>query len=417
MSKKLLQIGSSLNCGAPGKIAEQIGLLAMSRGWNVYMAHGVRHSNLSQLKTIPMVTPHEERVHALYSLLFDRHGLGPDGKTKQLVEWIKEYKPDVIHLHNIHGYFLNYKTLFEYLVTTDIPVVWTLHDCWPFTGHCAYFDAVDCLRWKSGCHDCPLRKDYPKSMFIDRSKKNYELKKRLFTGLKNCVMVPVSDWLGNITKESFMGTYPVHVIHNGIDLNVFRPIKTDLRQRLGIVPDKIVVLGLAAPWVPRKGYNDMIRMSEEKDFQIVMVGVSAEQKEVLPKNIISITRTSNQQELVEYYNIADVFVNPTYSDNFPTTNLEALACGTPVITYRTGGSPEAISDVENAKKMKDGVECYPTGMVVEQGDIAGIVDAIRELHAHPLSAEVCRKRAETYFDKDKCFEEYIRLYESLIYVC
>ena len=182
--KKLLQIGSSLNCGAPGKIAEQIGLLAISRGWDVYMAHGVRHSNPSQLKKIPRVTPHEERVHALYSLLLDSHGLGPDGKTKQLVEWIKEHKPDVIHLHNIHGYFLNYKTLFEYLVTTDIPVVWTLHDCWPFTGHCAYFDAVDCLRWKSGCYDCPLRKDYPKSMVIDRSKQNYELKKRLFTGLK-----------------------------------------------------------------------------------------------------------------------------------------------------------------------------------------------------------------------------------------
>lgn len=411
--KKLLQIGSSLNCGAPGKIAEQIGLLAMSRGWDVYMAHGVRHSNPSQLKTIPMVTPHEERVHALYSLLLDRHGLGPDGKTKQLVEWIKEHKPDVIHLHNIHGYFLNYKTLFEYLVTTDIPVVWTLHDCWPFTGHCAYFDAVDCMRWKNGCYDCPLRKDYPKSMFIDRSKKNYELKKRLFTGLKNCVMVPVSDWLGNITKESFMGAYPVHVIHNGIDLNVFRPVKTDLRQRLGIVPDKIVVLGLAAPWVPRKGYNDMIRISEEKDFQVVMVGVSAEQKEALPKNIIFVTRTSNQQELVEYYNMADVFVNPTYSDNFPTTNLEALACGTPVITYRTGGSPEAISDVENAKKVKDRIECYPTGMVVKQGDIAGIVDSIKELHAHPLSAEDCRKRAETNFDKDKCFEEYIDLYKAL----
>lgn len=412
--KKILQIGASLNCGAPGKIAEQIGLLAMSRGWDVYMAHGVRHSNPSQLKTIPMVTSHEEKIHALYSLLLDRHGLGPNGKTKQLVEWIKENKPDVIHLHNIHGYFLNYKTLFDYLVTTEIPVVWTLHDCWPFTGHCAYFDSVDCLRWKSGCYDCPLRKDYPKSMFIDRSKQNYELKKRLFTGLKKCVMVPVSDWLGNITKESFMGTYPVHVIHNGIDLNTFKPIRTDLRNRLGIEKEKIVVLGLAAPWVPRKGYNDMIRISEEKDFQVVMVGVSAEQKEALPKNIIAVPRTSNQQELVEYYNMADVFVNPTYSDNFPTTNLEALACGTPIITYRTGGSPEAISDVENAKKVKDGVECYPTGMVVEQGDIAGIADAISELHAHPLSSEDCRRRAETHFDKDKCFEEYIELYERLI---
>lgn len=412
--KKLLQIGSSLNCGAPGKIAEQIGLLAMSRGWDVYMAHGVRHSNPSQLKTIPMVTPKEERIHALYSLLLDRHGLGPDAKTKGLVEWIKMNKPDVIHLHNIHGYFLNYKTLFEYLVTTNIPVVWTLHDCWPFTGHCAYFDAVDCMRWKSGCYDCPLRTDYPKSLFFDRSKKNYELKKMLFTGLKKCVMVPVSNWLGSITRESFMGEYPVHVIHNGIDLNTFKPIRTDLRKRLGIERKKTVVLGLAAPWIPRKGYNDMIRLSEEPDFQVVMVGVSTEQQSELPQNIISVTRTSNQQELVEYYNMADVFVNPTYSDNFPTTNLEALACGTSVITYRTGGSPEAISDVENVRKVKDGIECYPTGMVVEQGDIAGIIDAIRELQVHPISAEDCRKRAETYFDKDKCFEEYIRLYERLI---
>lgn len=386
----------------------------MSRGWDVYMAHGVRHSNPSQLKTIPMVTPREEKVHALYSLLLDRHGLGPNGKTKKLVEWIKVHKPDVIHLHNIHGHFLNYKTLFEYLVTTDIPVVWTLHDCWPFTGHCAYFDAADCLRWKSGCYDCPLSKEYPKSRFIDRSKKNYELKKRLFTGMKHCVMVPVSDWLGNITKDSFMGIYPVHVIHNGIDLNTFKPITTDLRKRLGIAPDKIVVLGLAAPWVPRKGYHDMIKLSEEPDFQIVMVGVSAEQQSELPQNVISVTRTSNQQELVEYYNMADVFVNPTYSDNFPTTNIEALACGTPVVTYRTGGSPEAIADASCEKEDKAGALRYPTGMVVEQGNVEGVIRCVRELRQRPISATICRQRAVEHFDKDKCFEEYIRLYKSLI---
>ena len=411
--RKLLQIGSSLNCGAPGKIAEQIGLLAMAKGWDVYMAHGVRHSNPSQLMTIPMVTPLEEKVHALYSLL-DRHGLGPNCKTKKLVEWIKVHKPDVIHLHNIHGYFLNYKTLFEYLVSTDIPVVWTLHDCWPFTGHCAYFDSVDCRRWKTGCYECPLKRDYPKSFFIDHSQKNYSLKKQLFAGLKRCVIVPVSDWLGDITRVSFMGKYPVHVIHNGIDLNVFRPAETDLRQRLGIAPEKNVVLGLAAPWVPRKGYHDIIRMSEEKDFQIVMVGVSAEQKEALPNNIIAVTRTSNQQELVEYYNMADVFVNPTYSDNFPTTNLEALACGTPVVTYRTGGSPEAIADAACEKEDKAGALRYPTGMVVEQGDVEGIIRSIRELRQRPINANVCRQRAVEHFDKDKCFEEYIRLYESLI---
>ena len=412
--RKLLQIGSSLNSGAPGKIAEQIGLLAMAKGWDVYMAHGVRHSNPSQLKTIPMVTPREEKVHALYSLLLDRHGLGPDGKTKQLVEWIKEHKPDVIHLHNIHGHFLNYKTLFEYLVSTDIPVVWTLHDCWPFTGHCAYFDFVDCRRWKTGCYECPLKRDYPKSFFIDRSQKNYRLKKQLFAGLRRCVIVPVSDWLGDITRVSFMGKYPVHVIHNGIDLNVFRPVKTNLRQRLGIVPEKKVVLGLAAPWVARKGYHDMIRMSKERDFQIVMVGVSAEQKESLPKNIIAVPRTGNQQELVEYYNMADVFVNPTYSDNFPTTNLEALACGTPVVTYRTGGSPEAIADVACELEDKAGALRYPTGMVVEQGDVEGLIRSIRELRQRPINANVCRQRAVEHFDKDKCFEEYVKLYEGLV---
>lgn len=410
--KTLLQIGSSLNCGAPGKISEQIGLLAMKQGWNVYMAHGLRHSNPSQLKTIPMVTSNDEKVHALYSMLLDRHGLGPDKKTRQLVEWIRTNKPDVIHLHNIHGYFLNYKTLFEYLITTDIPVVWTLHDCWPLTGHCAYFDSVDCMRWKTGCYDCPLRKDYPTSFFMDRSANNYALKKDLFTKLKQCVMVPVSNWLGDITHESFMGKFPVNVIHNGIDLSIFRPVETDLRQRLGIAPEKTVVLGLAAPWVPRKGYNDMIKLSEQADFQIVMVGVSQEQQESLPKQIISVTRTSNQQELVEYYNMADVFVNPTYSDNFPTTNLEALACGKPVITYRTGGSPEAIVEGLEDKVMK--LFKHPCGIVLEQGDVDGVVHYIRELKNHPIDAAVCRQRAEKYFDKDKCFKTYVELYESLI---
>ena len=296
--KKLLLVGASLNCGAPGKIAEQIGLLAIRNGWDVYMAHGYRHSNPSQLKTLPMVTPWEEKVHAIYSL-FDRHGLGPDGKTKELVEWIKINKPDLIHLHNIHGYFLNYQTLFEYINTTDIPVIWTLHDCWPFTGHCAYFDSIDCEKWQTKCEHCELKRDYPKSIFVDNSKQNYVLKKQLFTRLHRCIMVPVSDWLGKITKQSFMGKYPINVIHNGIDLNIFKPLQSDLKERLHISSNKIVVLGVAAPWVPRKGYIDMIKLSKDETFQVVMVGVSEKQQKQLPQNIISVTRTSNQHSPYE----------------------------------------------------------------------------------------------------------------------
>lgn len=397
--KKLLQIGAALNCGAPGRITEQIGLLAMQHGWTVYQAHGLRHSNPSALNSIPMVTKNDERIHALYSLLLDRHGLGPARKTYKLVEWIEENKPDIIHLHNLHGYFLNFRVLFEFLRRTDIPIVWTLHDCWPFTGHCAYFDSVDCMKWQTGCSQCPLKKEYPKSLFLDRSKNNYELKKDLFVGLKSVTIVPVSDWLGEITKKSFLGEYPIKVIHNGVDINVFRPMRTDLRKRMGITDNRTIVLGLASPWIKRKGYDDMILLSQNHNFQLIMVGVSESQKKVLPSNIISVCRTSNVQELAEYYNMADVFINPTYSDNFPTTNIEALACGTPVITYKTGGSPEAIDE--------------QTGVVVEQGDLKGLVNAVQRLRENPLSGAACRERAETLFDKDKCFEEYLSLYEEL----
>lgn len=396
---KILQISSACNCGSPGKIAEQIGLLAQKK-WDVYIAHGSRHSNPTRLNSIELATPFQERIHALYSLLLDRHGLGPEKKTLELVEWIRTNKPQVIHLHNIHGYFINYKTLFEYLVTTDIPVVWTLHDCWPFTGHCAYFDSVDCMRWRTGCFDCPLQHEYPKSLFFDNSKRNFELKKKLFSNLKRCIMIPVSNWLSDITKDSYMGKYPIHVIHNGIDINTFKPIQTDLRKRLRIGEDKIVVLGVAAPWLPRKGFDDMVRLSMFDDIQIVMVGVSEKQQKCLPSNIIAITRTENQKELVEYYNMSDVFVNPTYSDNFPTTNIEALACGTPVITYRTGGSPEAIDS--------------STGIVLEQGDINGIIRSIRYLKSFPQISIACRERAEMYFDMNKCFSEYIKIYSKLI---
>lgn len=400
MNKKLLQIDSSLNMLATGRITESIGKLAIDKGWDVYIVHGARYAKPgSCMNSLQSVSKWGEYFHFVESVLFDNHGLASRSATKKIVAKIKEIQPDVIHLHCIHGYYLNYKILFEYLNTTNIPVVWTLHDCWPFTGHCAYFDSVNCMRWKTGCFNCPLKGDYPKSLCFDRSKENYELKKSLFTKLKSCVIVPVSDWLGDITKESYLGKYAINVIHNGIDLNTFKPINTNLKKRLGIEDSKTVVLGLAAQWLPRKGYDDMIRLSQNKDLQVVMVGVNKKQKKSLPSEIISVTCTNNQQELVEYYNIADVFVNPTYSDNFPTTNIEALACGTPVITYKTGGSPEAID--EN------------TGIVVEQGDIEGILKAIKLLKEHPISSLECRNRALNMYDKDIRFMDYINLYENL----
>ena len=414
--KTLLQIGSSLNCGAPGKIAEQIGLLAMSRGWDVYMAHGVRHSNPSQLKTIPMVTPHEEKVHALYSMLLDRHGLGPAGKTKKLVEWIKVHKPDVIHLHNIHGYFCNFKVLFEYLDSVDTPVVWTMHDCWPFTGRCFHFSGINCDKWKTGCYDCKAEPGYTVSKYYDRSKELYALKKRLFSSVKNLTLVPVSDWQAAFLKDSFLKDCNVYTIHNGVDIEKFRPMNGNRLRDKHKLDGKFVILGVASPWNTRKGLDDFYRLRTmlSDEFAIMMVGLTPKQIEKLPDGIIGIARTESQQELAEYYSMADVFVNLTYLDTFPTTNLEALACGTPVVTYRTGGSPEAIADVACELEDKTGALRYPTGMVVEQGDVEGIIRSIRELKSRPINAAVCRQRAEVLFDKEKCFEKYIELYENLL---
>lgn len=276
----------------------------------------------------------------------------------------------MINLHNIHGYYLNVEILFEYLAKTDIPVVWTLHDCWPFTGHCSYFDRYHCEKWKSGCHHCPNSKGYPKSLFLDCSKTNYARKKELFNKPKNITFVAVCNWMANNVKASFLGGYPVETIYNGVDVETFRPRfeglngSNSLKAKLGINESAKVVLGVASTWDRRKGLDDFVKLRTmmTDEYAIVLVGLNDKQIAALPEGVIGIKRTESVDQLAELYSLADVFVNPTYVDNFPTTNIEALACGTPVVTYRTGGSPEAIDE--------------KTGMVVNQGEMNLLLPAV-----------------------------------------
>lgn len=397
----LLQINAALNKGSTGRIAEQIASLARSREWDTYIIHGARYVNSSDMHTLQTVTPLGEKLHAVESMIFDTHGLGSTRATRKVIREIECIRPDIIHLHNIHGYYLNYKVLFEYLRSVDIPVVWTLHDCWTMTGHCAHFDAIGCERWKTECYACPLKKDYPKSLFLDRSKRNYYLKKQLFTAPKNVTIVPVSQWLGGIVKDSYLGCYPCKVISNGVDIQLFKPCESNLRTQLNI-GDKTVLLGVATAWKDDKGLQEFIRLSENPNYQVVMVGVPEEIKRILPQSIIAINRTNNQQELAAYYSMADMLVNPTYADTFPTVNLEALACGTPIVTYRTGGSPESVTE--------------ETGLVVDKGDFDALMKAIEEVRvkgkAHYSFA--CRQRAVALYNKDDRYEDYIKLYDSLL---
>lgn len=401
--KRLLLINVSANSGSTGRIAEEIGQTAAARGYDCHFGYG-RVGRESKAHLIRIGSDLDVKVHGLESLLFDNHGFGSRNATRKFIQEIERIKPDVINLHNIHGYYLNVETLFEYLAKTDIPVVWTLHDCWPFTGHCSHYMRVKCDRWKNGCHHCPNSKGYPKSLFLDRSKTNYERKKELFCKPKNITFVAVCQWMANNVKDSFLGGYPVETIYNGTDTTVFHPCDSSImRKQLGLGENTKVILGVASVWTQYKGLYDFYELSKrlEADYKIILLGLNERQIQELPDSIIGIKRTENVSQLAELYSLADVFVNPTYVDNFPTTNIEALACGTPVVTYRTGGSPEAIDE--------------KTGVVVNQGEMNLLLPAV-EYVAKNKSAYTnsCRDRALRCFNKQDRFEDYVNLFNSLI---
>ena len=403
MNKKVLQINTVVNTTSTGRITEEIGLTAMSNGWESYIAYG-RNKRPSASNLIKVGNDIDIKLHGLQTRLFDRHGLASKGATIKLIQEIKTINPNIIHLHNIHGYYINMEVLFHYLKNVNVPVVWTFHDCWPVTGHCSHFMFVECDRWRTLCYECPQKTRYPASYFIDRSKKNYILKKELFSSLSNLTLVPVSQWLSGILKESFLQNYPIKVINNGINNEVFRPSSsTGFRIKYGF-KDKFILLGVASIWDERKGLKDFIELSKllDSDFQIVLVGLAKKQIEQLPENILGIQRTESVDALAEIYAAGDVFINPTYEDNFPTTNLESLACGTPVITYKTGGSPEAIDE--------------STGIVVEQGNINMLVKAINQIKVNGKQcySDACVNRAHRFYKKEDRYKEYIDLYEELL---
>jgi glycosyltransferase involved in cell wall biosynthesis len=332
--------------------------------------------------------------------VLDKHGVGSKKATIEFIDGVKELDPDIINLHNIHGYYINIEILFNYLKEANKPVVWTLHDCWSFTGHCAYFDYAGCNKWQKGCYKCPEKKSYPSSLVVDSSKKNYVSKKDIFTGVDNLTIVTPSNWLADLVKESYLKEYSVKVINNGIDLDVFKPTKGNFKDKYNL-NNKYIILGVASAWDRRKGLKYFVKLADKvsEDEVIVLVGLTEKQINQIPQNIIGITRTNNVEELVDIYSSADVFVNPTLEDNFPTTNLEALACGTPVITFDTGGSPECIDS--------------ETGILVEKGNVDALLLAINKIKSIVIDEKILLRRSKL-FDKTNRFNDYIDVYKSLL---
>ncbi|MDD4244408.1 MAG: glycosyltransferase [Bacilli bacterium] len=401
---KLLQISIEVNSGSVGRIAEQIGQKAIDSGWESYITYA-RNNLQSRSQLIKIGSLYDVYAHGVLTRITDRHAFYSTRATEKLIKQIEVINPDIIHLHHLHGYFINIRVLFNFLSSLKIPIVWTFHDCWSFTGHCTHFEYVDCNRWFTGCYDCPQKKEYPASFLIDRSLKNYKDKKELFNSVDNMVIVPVSYWLGDLVKKSFLKKYPVFVIQNGIDIDVFKP-STNIEQIKSKynLKKKFIILGVASVWTALKGINDFIELNKKLDdnVKIILVGLSKKQIKNLPANMIGIERTENIQQLADLYSIADVFVNLTYEDTFPSTNLEALACGTPVITYKTGGSVESVNT--------------ETGLVVEKGDIPGILQAIQIIMGKSEDFYLlnCRKSAEEHYNRNVKFTEYIDLYKKLL---
>lgn len=393
---KIVQINSVCGKGSTGRIAVGISQ-ALSKDGNdnniLFTAEdctyplAIKYGNKKYIK-----------FQALLSRITGNYGFLSNLQTRKLISDIEKLNPDIVHIHNIHGHDCNMASLFDYLKKKRIKVVFTLHDCWMFTGYCAYFTGIKCDKWLSGCTDCPKCKNY--SFFFDKSSKLLQKKKAAFNGLSATIVTP-SVWLSVLVKQSFLGQFPVKVLNNGIDLNIFKPINSNLRSILDC-QNKFVLLGVSTEWGNRKGLDVFKRLANDlgNDYQIVIVGTDKKIDKQLPKNIISVHRTDSPKQLAEYYSMADIFVNPTREENFPTVNIEAIACGTPVVTYKTGGSPEIID-----KK---------TGIAVAYDDYEGLKAEIIKLKNRMIfKQEDCVNRARQYDMKSK-FNEYVSLYKEVL---
>lgn len=408
--KRVLQINPVLRPStSTGRIMQEIADLVQENGWESYLAYSKGRDGLriSTSQVVPVGDLWSVAWHGVMTRLFDRHGLASQKATERFIQRIREIAPDVIHIHNIHGYFLNYPMLFDFLSKSNIPVVWTVHDCWLYTGHCYYYDYAGCDKWQSGCGNCPQRRKFPASWFYDRSARNWLDKQKAFTSIprNRLLFAPVSKWLKSEMEKSFLKDYECRVVHNGIDTHVFALSEdTDrVKKQFGLV-GKHIILGVASIWSEEKGLKDFCKLSSllSEDKVIVLVGVTKKQKSFLNDKMIGIERTENISQMAQLYAAADVFVNPTWQDNFPTVNMEAISCGTPVITYRTGGSVEVITE--------------KTGVIVEQGDVKQLAQEINKivLLGKTYFQGSCREYAINNFSKESKYKFYLKIYEEML---
>lgn len=396
---KIALINTVAGTGSIGRITQSLYREIENNGDEAILIYG-RGTCAADIHSYKVGTVADFFWHVLRHFFTGMGGFFSTRRTRLLIEHLEREKPDLIHLHNIHGFYLDCEELFAYIKRAGIPVVWTLHDCWSFTGHCAYFDYAGCEKWKTGCYDCPqYRNAYPYSLFRDNTRNAYARKKHSFQNVDSLVIVTPCEWLKRKVQASYLSEYPVKVIYNGIDTNKFYPEKSNMNT------DRYILLGVANIWEKRKGliYFEKLLKSLGEEYTGVLVGVNHSQcrklRKEFPENRLKlIQHTRDVDELRKLYNEATVFVNPTLEDNFPTTNLEAMACGLPVVAFDTGGCAEAVQGTN--------------GVIVPKKDVTKLTEAV-QMVCRRETAEREKKGKLKIFDNRKMLEEYTKLYQQL----
>lgn len=403
---KVFQINTVCGSGSTGRIAVNLAKMLEKHGDESIIAYA-RGQAPKEVMAWKFGSKWSIYFHGIMTRLTDRHGLYSKKATRKLIAKIRNYNPDIIHLHNLHGYYLNYEILFEFLKEYQRPVVWTLHDCWSYTGHCSHYTYARCDRWKRACYDCPLKRDYPGSLLFDNSKNNFKKKKECFTSLKYLQLVTPSVWLKEQVEQSFLGNHAnikCEVIPNGIETNIFVKAELSLREKWKL-QDKKIILGVANIWTKQKGFDDFLRLAEQLDdsYQLVMIGVNEKQKQLILKqykNILPLERTKNIEELIVWYSTADVYFNSSIEETMGMTTGESICCGTPVVVYDSTAIPESV-----------GKNC---GIIVPAKDISRVKAAIEEiLEKKPQYVNGCTAYRE-HFKEDKANNAYYNIYRESV---
>jgi glycosyltransferase involved in cell wall biosynthesis len=401
---KVVQIVCEGKSGSTGRIAEAIGQEILNQGALSFIFVG-RDQEKSESSINKVGGRFNLYFHAFLTRLTDLHGLGSIYATIKLVTRLIKIKPHIIHLHHIHGYYINYFILFKFLEWKNCNVVWTFHDCWAYTGHCTHYSMVKCNKWKTECKSCPQRSEYPQSWFLDASLFSFRLKRNTFSRLKNLHIVCVSEWMRNEVRGSFLSHIDTSVIHNGIDINVFKSYDDNYETRLkyGLKENDFVLISVAFPWRKAKGLDDIIALSSilPKECKIVLVGINPDLLKGC-SGIVAIPRTKNKSELAKLYSCSDLYLGLSYEESFGLTVAESLSCGTPVVVYSTTALPELVND--------------DVGFIIPEGEYSKICDIVSEIliSRREKPTHKCRTWALDKFNQDKNIKYYTSLYNDFL---